>query len=74
MKTIPLPGFAQNRNSKFLRAFQIKNNVSEILENDEIMEKLRAEKFDAFFGEQVHPCGNGLAYALGIKSHFWIQR
>ncbi|CAI4228128.1 unnamed protein product [Auanema sp. JU1783] len=44
----------------------------DLINNDEIMGQLRKEKFDAYFGEQVSLCGNALAYALGIKIHFWV--
>ncbi|RCN35520.1 hypothetical protein ANCCAN_18603 [Ancylostoma caninum] len=37
------------------------------------MERLRAEQFEAYFGEQINLCGNGLAHVLGIKTHFWVS-
>ncbi|CAJ0581539.1 unnamed protein product, partial [Mesorhabditis spiculigera] len=39
----------------------------------EELEKLKAENFDAFFGEQLNGCGHGLAEYLGIKRKFWIS-
>ncbi|KAK6038559.1 hypothetical protein COOONC_23936 [Cooperia oncophora] len=45
----------------------------DLLSRKEVMEYLRGEKFDAYFGEQINLCGNGLAYVLGIKSHFWVS-
>ncbi|EYC40970.1 hypothetical protein Y032_0587g341 [Ancylostoma ceylanicum] len=56
---------------EYERAF---NELCEDLINrDNVMEQLRAEHFDAYFGEQINLCGNGLAHALGIKSHFWVS-
>ncbi|VDO42189.1 unnamed protein product [Haemonchus placei] len=43
------------------------------MSREDLIEKLRAEKFDAYFGEQINLCGHGLAYILGIKSHFWVS-
>uniref|UniRef100_A0A1I7T1B4 UDP-glucuronosyltransferase n=1 Tax=Caenorhabditis tropicalis TaxID=1561998 RepID=A0A1I7T1B4_9PELO len=48
------------------------NMCEEIVTNKELIEKLRSEKFDAYFGEQIHLCGMGLAHLLGIKHRFWI--
>ncbi|CAL2045291.1 unnamed protein product [Caenorhabditis brenneri] len=48
------------------------NMCEEIVTNKELIEKLRAEKFDAYFGEQIHLCGMGLAHLLGIKHRFWV--
>ncbi|CAJ0567578.1 unnamed protein product, partial [Mesorhabditis spiculigera] len=45
----------------------------ELLDKVEELEKLKAEKFDAFFGEQLNGCGHGLAEYLGIKRKFWIS-
>ncbi|CAJ0581357.1 unnamed protein product, partial [Mesorhabditis spiculigera] len=45
----------------------------ELLDKMEELEKLKAEKFDAFFGEQLNGCGHGLAEYLGIKRKFWIS-
>ncbi|VDP30025.1 unnamed protein product [Heligmosomoides polygyrus] len=45
----------------------------DLLSRHELIEKLRAEKFDGYFGEQINLCGNGLAHVLGIKAHFWIS-
>ncbi|XGW27702.1 hypothetical protein V3C99_007919 [Haemonchus contortus] len=45
----------------------------DFLSREDLIEKLRAEKFDAYFGEQINLCGHGLAYILGIKSHFWVS-
>ncbi|KAK6747572.1 hypothetical protein RB195_000644 [Necator americanus] len=56
---------------RYERAF---NELCEDLINREsVMEELQGEQFDAYFGEQINLCGNGLAYALGIKSHFWVS-
>ncbi|KAF1751201.1 hypothetical protein GCK72_017755 [Caenorhabditis remanei] len=48
------------------------NLCEEIVTNKELIEKLKAEKFDAYFGEQIHLCGMGLAHILGIKHRFWV--
>lgn len=47
---------------------------SEMVTNKELIEKLKKEKFDAYFGEQIHLCGMGLAHLIGIKHRFWIAR
>uniref|UniRef100_A0A8R1HWD0 UDP-glucuronosyltransferase n=1 Tax=Caenorhabditis japonica TaxID=281687 RepID=A0A8R1HWD0_CAEJA len=48
------------------------NLCEEIVTNKELIAKLKAEKFDAYFGEHVHLCGMGLAHLLGIKHRFWV--
>ncbi|KIH51845.1 hypothetical protein ANCDUO_18062, partial [Ancylostoma duodenale] len=45
----------------------------DLINRDNVMEQLRAEHFEGYFGEQINLCGNGLAHALGIKSHFWVS-
>ncbi|KAK6050366.1 hypothetical protein COOONC_12129 [Cooperia oncophora] len=45
----------------------------DLLSRKEVMEYLRGEKFDAYFGEHINLCGNGMAYVLGIKSHFLVS-
>ncbi|RCN35522.1 glycosyltransferase family 28 protein [Ancylostoma caninum] len=45
----------------------------DLINRDNIMDQLRAEHFDGYFGEQINLCGNGMAHALGIKSHFWVS-
>ncbi|VDL69233.1 unnamed protein product [Nippostrongylus brasiliensis] len=45
----------------------------DLINRDELIDALRAEKFDGYFGEQINLCGNGLAHVLGIKSHFWVS-
>lgn len=49
------------------------NLCEEIVTNKALIEKLKAEKFDAYFGEQVHLCGMGLSHLLGIKHKFWVS-
>ncbi|CAO4379939.1 unnamed protein product [Caenorhabditis nigoni] len=48
------------------------NLCEEIVTNKELIEKLKAEKFDAYFGEQINLCGMGLSHILGIKHRFWV--
>ncbi|CCD65106.1 Putative UDP-glucuronosyltransferase ugt-48 [Caenorhabditis elegans] len=48
------------------------NMCEEMVTNKELIEKLKKEKFDAYFGEQIHLCGMGLAHLIGIKHRFWI--
>ena len=45
-----------------------------IIENEEVMNTLRAESFDAVFTDQITFCGHGVAQALGIKVKFLISR
>uniref|UniRef100_A0AC34G946 Glucuronosyltransferase n=1 Tax=Panagrolaimus sp. ES5 TaxID=591445 RepID=A0AC34G946_9BILA len=42
-------------------------------EGKETIEKLKAEKFDAIFVEQLFPQGNALGHVLGIDVHFMIS-
>uniref|UniRef100_A0A914QDV5 glucuronosyltransferase n=1 Tax=Panagrolaimus davidi TaxID=227884 RepID=A0A914QDV5_9BILA len=42
-------------------------------EGKETIEKLKAEKFDAIFVEQLFPQGNALGHLLGIDVHFMIS-
>lgn len=45
-----------------------------LINDDSLMRRLEAEKFDAYFGEQINFCGHGIAHALGIKVKFMISR
>ncbi|CAB3399007.1 unnamed protein product [Caenorhabditis bovis] len=48
------------------------NLCEEIVSNSTLIAQLRAENFDAYFGEHVHLCGMGLAQLLGIRHKFWV--
>uniref|UniRef100_A0AC35F1P5 Glucuronosyltransferase n=1 Tax=Panagrolaimus sp. PS1159 TaxID=55785 RepID=A0AC35F1P5_9BILA len=41
-----------------------------LTEDKNIVEQLKAEKFDAIFVEQLHPIGNAFGHLLGINVHF----
>ncbi|KAK6019159.1 hypothetical protein OSTOST_15215, partial [Ostertagia ostertagi] len=58
---------------EYMEKYWIIIEVVDLLSRKELMDYLRAEKFDAYFGEQINFCGNGLAHVLGIKSHFWVS-
>ena len=40
----------------------------------ELLEQLKAEKFDLFIGEQINFCGSGLSHLLGIPVHVLLVR
>ncbi|VDO60067.1 unnamed protein product [Haemonchus placei] len=61
------------KHSNARRIRVLKSSFQDFLSREDLIEKLRAEKFDAYFGEQINLCGHGLAYILGIKSHFWVS-
>ncbi|KAH7708620.1 Protein UGT-49 [Aphelenchoides avenae] len=43
------------------------------LERTDVLERLKAEKFDVFIGEQLTLCGTGMSHLLGIKTHVWVS-
>ncbi|KAH7693099.1 CRE-UGT-48 protein, partial [Aphelenchoides avenae] len=43
-----------------------------VLRND-VLEQLKAEKFDVYMGEQLISCGTLYSHLLGIKTHVWIS-
>uniref|UniRef100_A0A914VC94 glucuronosyltransferase n=1 Tax=Plectus sambesii TaxID=2011161 RepID=A0A914VC94_9BILA len=45
----------------------------EIVVNKEIMDKLRAFKFEVAISEQLDLCGVGVSHLLGIESHIWLS-
>ncbi|KAK0397894.1 hypothetical protein QR680_002324 [Steinernema hermaphroditum] len=57
--------------SKFQELFV--DACEELLEKDDVIEKLRSYKFDIYFGEQLNLCGTGIAHALRIKTHMWVS-
>uniref|UniRef100_A0AC34G9R6 Glucuronosyltransferase n=1 Tax=Panagrolaimus sp. ES5 TaxID=591445 RepID=A0AC34G9R6_9BILA len=44
-----------------------------LVESEETIEKLKTEKFDAIFYEQLFPHGASFGYLLGIEIHFLIN-
>ncbi|CAJ0955545.1 unnamed protein product, partial [Mesorhabditis belari] len=56
---------------EYSKAFN--KQCGELLDKTDILEELKGEKFDAFFGEQLNGCGHGLAEVLGIKRKFWVS-
>ncbi|PAV89953.1 hypothetical protein WR25_10536 isoform B [Diploscapter pachys] len=60
-----------SNNNIYMRAYN--EHCEDLLNRDELIAQLRAEKFDAYFGEQINLCGHGLARAIGIRTYFWIS-
>lgn len=44
------------------------------IQRKDVIEQLRAEKFDVYMGEQLTLCGSLYSHLLGIKTHVWISR
>lgn len=49
-------------------------NYSEFVLRNDVLEQLKAEKFDVYMGEQLISCGTLYSHLLGIKTHVWISR
>ncbi|KAH7720955.1 UGT-49 protein [Aphelenchoides avenae] len=43
------------------------------IQRKDVIEQLRAEKFDVYMGEQLTLCGSLYSHLLGIKTHVWIS-
>lgn len=52
---------------------QMPNCLEFVLRKD-VVEHLKAEKFDVYMGEQLISCGTLYSHLLGIKTHVWISR
>ncbi|KAI6243092.1 Glucuronosyltransferase [Aphelenchoides fujianensis] len=44
-----------------------------LLQSKELLDEIRAEKFDVFIGEQLDSCGSGLSRAVGIPVHVLLH-
>ncbi|KAI6221495.1 Glucuronosyltransferase [Aphelenchoides fujianensis] len=44
-----------------------------LLNNTRMIERMRAEKFDVFIGEQLTMCGSGISHLAGIPIHLWLS-
>uniref|UniRef100_A0A914EL31 glucuronosyltransferase n=1 Tax=Acrobeloides nanus TaxID=290746 RepID=A0A914EL31_9BILA len=50
------------------------NNLCEqLLKKTDVIDGLKSENFDIYFGEQLSLCGTGLSHVLGIKIHLWVS-
>lgn len=49
-------------------------HISEFLKRKDVLEELRAEKFDIIISEQLHLCGTGLKHVLDIPTHILVNR
>ena len=45
-----------------------------LIDDEEVMKRLKREQFDAIFADQITFCGHGLGHALGINITFLISR
>ncbi len=51
------------------------NNIylPEMIQNRELIDRLRAFNFDIVFSEQYDSCGVSIAHMLGIRTHIWLS-
>ncbi|KAH7714674.1 CRE-UGT-49 protein, partial [Aphelenchoides avenae] len=43
------------------------------VQRKDVLDQLKAEKFDVFIGKHLTLCGTGLSHVLGIKTHIWLS-
>ncbi|KAH7725353.1 CRE-UGT-49 protein [Aphelenchoides avenae] len=49
------------------------HQCDEFLKRKDVLEELRAEKFDIIISEQLHLCGTGLKHVLDIPTHILVN-